>query len=864
MKKSQNDCDSKIQLKRSRLSLALYSAFMLSICSSVSAENAAANIKGASDNDDVEVITISTGTRRLDRTASETSVPVDIIDSSEIERSGLTELNDLLSNAVPSFNFPQAALADATDHVRPAVLRGMAPDHTLVLINGKRRHSSPVLNLNSSVGRGSSGVDLNTIPSASIKRIEVLRDGAAAQYGSDAIAGVINIVLKDDNEGGSLKISYGKFDSTLEGVKELESVSVDQEGNLAFTEGNDISRSDGATTTLSGHFGMNLFEDGFLTFSGEYRDRNSTNRSSWDPREQYLRLDGELDPRELTINRYIHETGASSVEDYNFFYNLKMPVTDSIEFYSFGSVGHREGKSSQLYRRAGDSRNVPEIYPDGFLPFITSNIDDDSLAVGFIGETNEWNWDASINFGEDEFDLGVDNSLNTSLALSDVANGNLTKTKFKNGTIKYSHTVANIDVSKVYEVNWLPDLLLVAAGVEFRKEQFSIESGELASYTTILDIDGLPIAGGGSQSFAGFQPNNEQNRDRDNTSIYLELDTDILENVNITGALRYEDYSDFGSTSNYKFTVRYETEFDLAFRAATSTGFRAPSLTQSFYSSTQTVVDASTGLSNETGLFPVDHKAAIALGAKALKAEESTNQSFGLVYTPSTEFALTIDFYRIDLDDRIVLSENLAGAEVASVLVNAGVDGVSSARYFTNAIDTITQGVDVVGSYDFDLTNYGNLRFTLGYNRNMIEVSRVADNPEKLSSLGQNYQLFSDGQITRFEKGTPSHKLNLSSTWSIDNFRATLRATKYGTVVDPLLGRETIDSIVVTDLDISYELNENILVTIGANNILDEKPQERTDILGSTHWLPNAFPYSGMAPAGRDGRYFYTGVTLKF
>ena len=331
---------------------------------------------------DIEQISVI-GSRRLGRTVEDSAVPIDIIGADALKSSGLTETNALLSNLLPSFNFPQASLTDGSDHVRPAQLRGLAPDHTLVLVNGKRRHSNALLNLNGSTGRGSSSVDLNAIPANAIERIEVLRDGAAAQYGSDAIAGVINIVLKSASSGGSVAAIYGANVTEMDGVPQLESVSEGSDGNLAFTEGGDRSLTDGQTLTLQGNMGFELGENGFLNISTEYRDRHSTNRSDYDQRENYDRLDdGSLDPRELTVNRYNHNFGNGDVEDFSVFYNSALQLTNDAELYSFGSYSKREGEGGGFYRRASDSRNIEEIYPDGFLPVITSDINDFSLALG--------------------------------------------------------------------------------------------------------------------------------------------------------------------------------------------------------------------------------------------------------------------------------------------------------------------------------------------------------------------------------------------------------------------------------------------------------------------------------------------------
>ncbi|MDP6880139.1 MAG: TonB-dependent receptor plug domain-containing protein, partial [Alteromonas macleodii] len=359
------------------------------------------------------------------------------------EATGLTETNMILNQLLPSFNFPQPSITDGTDHVRPAQLRGLAPDHTLVLVNGKRRHTSALLNLNGSVGRGSSAVDLNAIPANAIKRIEVLRDGAAAQYGSDAIAGVINIVLKDAAEGGEVSATYGANVTTMDGVPNLEGVSVGADGNLAFAEGSDRDVTDGQTFTLRGNVGFEWGDDGFVNVSGEYRDRGQANRSDYDQRENYARdTDGNLDPRELTVNRYNHVYGNGEVEDYALFINAGKALTDSVEFYTTAGYSTRDSVGGGFYRRAQDSRNVVEIYPDGFLPSIQTDITDMSLLAGIKGYGDVWNYDLSVTHGGNELEYGVINTLNTSL-------GPTSQTEFDAGTLEYNTTIVNADASRL-------------------------------------------------------------------------------------------------------------------------------------------------------------------------------------------------------------------------------------------------------------------------------------------------------------------------------------------------------------------------------------------------------------------------------
>ncbi|MBL4670786.1 MAG: TonB-dependent receptor plug domain-containing protein, partial [Arenicella sp.] len=419
---------------------------------------------------------VITGTRRKGRTVSESNVPIDVFQGSDLTSSGSVDLNQLLASNLPSFNFPNPSITDGTDHVRPAVLRGLSPDHTLVLINGKRRHTSAILNVNGSVGRGSSPVDLSRIPSSAIKSIEVLRDGAAAQYGSDAIAGVINITLKDSNEGGSVNVNFGQHDTKVDGLKQLESVSVGADGNLAFTEAGDRSLSDGESLTVAANYGFALGDDGFLNISAELQDVDATNRSTYDRRENYARLDGNLDPRELTIDRYNHRFGQNESESKAVFYNLGYAIRDDIELYSFGSWANRESESGGFYRRAQDSRNLLAIHPDGFLPLIATDIDDTSFAVGLRGTRGEWDWDASVNYGKNELQFNVNNSLNVSL-------GDSSPTSFDAGTLSFDQLTLNVDISRELEI--AAKSSSIAFGAEYRRDGFEIESGQLESFQLV-------------------------------------------------------------------------------------------------------------------------------------------------------------------------------------------------------------------------------------------------------------------------------------------------------------------------------------------------------------------------------------------
>ena len=831
----------------------------MSLSSSVHAQTQA-----GVDEQDVEQIQI-VGSRRVGRTVNDSPVPIDIIDASSIEATGLTETNMILNQLLPSFNFPQPSITDGTDHVRPAQLRGLAPDHTLVLVNGKRRHTSALLNLNGSVGRGSSAVDLNAIPANAIKRIEVLRDGAAAQYGSDAIAGVINIVLKDGSEGGDVSATYGANVTTMDGVPNLDGVSVGSDGNLLFDTGSDREVTDGQTFTLRGNMGFEWGDDGFINVSAEYRDRGQANRADFDPRENYSRDEnGALDPRELEINRYNHVFGNGEVEDYALFVNAGKEVSSSTEFYVTAGISSRDSIGGGFYRRAQDSRNVQSIYPDGFLPSIQTDITDMSIITGLKGYGDVWNYDLSLTHGGNELEYSVVNSLNTSL-------GPTSQTDFDAGALEYTTTIVNADASRLLDTGVFYSEMNFAMGAEYRHESYEITAGEENSYIrgtfgpggAVTDPVNGPFGAAGSQVFPGFTPASAGDNSRHNYSFYVDVEADVVENWNVAVAGRFEDYSDFGSTFNWKMSHRVTLTDEFALRASVSTGFRAPSLQQQFFTSIATVfVD---GEPTETGTFAPSSDVALALGSPGLDAEESDNFSAGFTYSPNADFNLTVDFYRIDIDDRIVLSNNLSGDAIEALLAGTG---ANRARFFLNAINSRTEGVDIVSTYTLNTAQYGAFNFNAGVNFNDNEVTDILDAPAVLQSAGfDQSNLFNDVELRRFETASPESKVNLGVTWSYDRYNATLRTTRYGEVEDPSsieARNEIIPSEWVTDLDVRIALTDGLSVSVGANNVFDVYPQPTRESVEEVTTFSNIFSYSGFSPFGFTGRFVYGKVSYAF
>lgn len=822
---------------------------------------------------------IVTGTRRTDRTVADSPVPVDVISGDELLNSGSTETNKLLNQLVPSFNFPQPSLTDGTDSLRPATLRGLAPDQVLVLVNGKRRHQSALVNLNGSVGRGSTAVDLNTIPPLAIERLEVLRDGAASLYGSDAIAGVINIQLKK-GIGGRAQATFGKYVTEMEDVGQVDTVSLTtglSDNPLITYTGDDRKRRDGDTYTFASNFGLPLGDSGYLNFTAEYKDRSPTNRSGPDIRRNYFNAG---DTREATFNRYAHRYGDGVSKDLNFFMNAGYEFSESAEFYTFGSYGVRDGNGAGFYRRSSDVRNrdwsastttfVP-IYADGFLPLIASEIVDISGAAGLRGQLSSWDYDLSVVYGSNRLDYKIENTVNTSLGAANSAR------RFNAGGLRSGQTSVNLDLRRDLDIG-IGDSVSLAFGGEYRNENYKIVSGELQSYVN-GPFSAAPFnAAGGSQVFPGFRPANATDVSRDSFAGYVELDADLSDRLTLQFAGRYEHFSDFGDTVNGKAAARFELFDGVALRGSVSTGFRAPSLAQQSFATTST--NNVGGVLIEIGTFPVSSPVAIALGAQPLEPEKSVNLGGGVTFTPISGLSITADYYNIKINDRITLTENLQGPDVLALLTSAGVTGVSSARFFINGIDTRTTGLDIVASYRVPEFGLGKFRISAGYNLNNTKIT-----DRRVFSGFTAQRLFARQESFRLTDGQPKNKLNLSLDWDYDNLGLTLRTNRYGEVFLPsgfstaannnnialapgdVPGDIFLSPKWVTDLELRFKPVESVSIAFGANNVLDEYPDRLPfgTVNGVSYGFNNSFlPYSSQSPFGFSGRFLYGRVSVDF
>ncbi len=781
------------------------SLLVLSLLAAATAVPAAAQEQQAPA-EELQTVVV-TGTYAKNRRTGDSESPIDVIGAKELQASGSTELATVLSRVLPSMNFPRPSGADASDAVRPAQLRGLAPDQVLVLVNGKRRHTSAVINVNGTVGRGSAPVDLNAIPLAAIDHIEVLRDGASAQYGSDAIAGVVNIILKKGPNGGDVEVGYGGYD-----------------------------KGDGKQKTVKASGGFALGDKGWLRLAAEGADRDPTNRAGADPRN----------PAEPLYNQVTQRYGDSETKPRNVLFNAQYQVGENTDFYAFGQYGERDTEAAATWRTAflanGTLRSP--LFPNGFLPLQNSTSTDSSIVAGVRGDVAGWRWDASVDWGRNAFWLDIDNTVNQDLVAA-------SPTHFHLGKLTNTQSVANFDLAREFPVAAFKGPLTVATGVEIRHEKYEIDAGDAESYF-----------GSGSQGFSGFRPADAGANSRSNQSAYLNLEAQVTDKFSGAVAARYEHYTDFGSTTSAKASARYAFNDKVSLRGTASSGFRAPSLAQQFYTITTTNFAVVNGVNTpiETGTFAVGSSAAAALGATPLKAEKARNYSIGLQVAPVRNWNTTVDVYRIDIDDRIALSANMTLPQaLRNTLAAQGIQ-VGAGRYFTNAIDTKTTGVDVVSTYRIDLANRDRLDFTAAYNHNKTTVENVAANPAILTA--NNLLLIDRQSILRNTVGAPKDKFSLGADYTAGRWSARALATQYGKFTVPQnnpdndqeFGRQW-----TLDVSGTVKIAQNWRVSAGIDNLTDSYP-DKTKITAANLSTNGIYPYSNFSPAGFNGRYYYARV----
>ncbi|WP_440876838.1 TonB-dependent receptor plug domain-containing protein [Thalassotalea sp. PLHSN55] len=726
------------------------------------------------------------GTRDEARNILEARSPVDVITFDQIERTGLSSLTNVLRYFIAGFNAPETSVADGSDHVRLTTLRGMSPDQVLVLVNGKRLHTSSLLYVNGVIGRGTSGVDFDTIAVKSIERIEVLRDGAAAQYGSDAIAGVINIVLKGIGHQDSMTFSAGQRDE-----------------------------GDGEQLYVDGFISFPLSYEGFVNVTVSVIDQQQTQRAGTDKR---------LTPAIVSTH-----VGIPDSESLQLALNAEIPQKTDLTFYTNALFNYRDSKASAFFRVPDPDR---EIFPDGYLPMINATIMDYSLTAGMNGQLNDgYFWDLSNVYGYNSFEFNVTDSINQSL-------GALSPTSFDNGELSFIQNTTNLDINKNF------GNLGLAAGLEYRYEQYQIKQGEFASYV-----------GTGSQGFAGFKPENATNRHRSNYALYINASHKFT-HLSLEGAARFEDYSDFGSTTNAKVAMGYKIIPQLLLRASASTGFRAPSLAQTSYSQTSSFADTVTNKLSTQGTFTPSHEVSQALGAKELTPESSKHLTIGAVYQPIQNLSLMVDYFSTKVDDRISLSNEQEGTTTAQI-EQLKANNVTKARFFTNALKTQTKGIDV--KIDYMPTLEGDAKLKMSFWYNYSDNKLIDFNDDTLDRDG------SFEQIVRLENGQPKSNIRFLTHYQLSKVELTMNISEFGGYNQVINNVSyPFDSAWTVDLDAKYKLSNAISISLGANNIFGEQPNKWKNLSGDIYATDGIKPYSRYSPFGYSGAYYYLQTSIGF
>ena len=802
---------------------------------------------------------------RVKRSAEKSTAPIDVIGAEDLQTNGAGTLSDALNLLLPSFNLPAIAGQDQSAIVRPANLRGLNADQMLVLVDGKRRHASAIVNANSSINKGSEPVDLNMIPVASIDHVEVLRDGASAQYGSDAIAGVINIVLKHGDHGGAAFSRNGLYDF-----------------------------KDGFTSQSGADAGFRPWPGGFLRVSGEILSQNFTNRAAKaEGPFYYAQANGTPDPREAGTSRDKIIDGLPMTRALNLGYNAAVPLPGQAQFYSFSTFSARHAKGYENFRYANGNNDPPyawNVYPDGFEPREAIHEIDFSSTAGVRGpDLFGWTWDLSSTYGKDDAAVFTEHTLNATL-------GPDSPKRFYDGSWTNAEFTNDLDFSRAFALG-MAGPLNVAAGAEYRNNAYSIKPGEPGSYITgSYTAFCAPVAttdtsdpcypettkhpSSGAQSYNGFSPERSGHAYRDNFAGYVDLEARPLRGWDLGIAARFEHYSDFGNTRTGKISTRYELMPGLALRGTINNGFRAPTVGQSLYATSstffQTIDNVSTAIDVVTA--PVGSGEARALGATPLRPETSSNYSLGLVAAPARNVDITIDAYRIYVRHRIletgILSEQLDQG-IGTLLQQAGINPTTNVQYFTNAADTRTQGIDAIFNARTALGEWGQVRWIAEANWNQTSITRIAPNPPQLASLTQtrpDFQLFDVAQQGYLTTGTPRSKLILGGTWLEGPWTLNLHLFRYGHVVDSSKADDGIYQDVppawITNLDLAWRQEQRLTIGIGADNLFDHYPPQtslafRGDYGSGSNYVGFS-KYSGFSPYGYFGGFYYLRLLYRF
>lgn len=803
-----------------------------------------ASIAGDADADTIVV----TGVRGSSaRTVADSPVPIDVLQPKELQATGRTGLKEILGNLVPSLTMPALGGGGTSASVKPISIRGLSGDYLLVLVNGKRRHTTSLINNLSRVSGGSTPVDIDLIATNAVGRIEVLRDGAAAQYGSDAISGVINIILDSAPEGGAFSVTGGE----------------------TYSKGAPLIQS-----ALS--YGTRIGDGGFIRVAAEAKYHDRADSSAEPVPHIYPLVNGALDPREANVDHVFAGGYGRSNRDriVNSSANAELPLGSDLTLYGFSTLSYRNIKDARgafipsptgYGEQANPSVNsvLLQVYPNGFQAYRRIWEWDWQSTFGARGRIGSWDWDLSSSYGRDHVKLGAENTLNPTL-------GSASPTSFFLGKQIQDLWVNNLDLSRDYDLG-LAKPLAVAVGFEHRWERFQNVAGEPDSYRNggyaALIYANRPAPSPGLVSFTGTSPADAVSLSRNNFAGYVDLSTNITDAWFVGAAGRFEHYDDSaGNTASWKVTTRYEIARGLAIRGGVNTGFRASSLAQSGFSTTQNTgtVNGNQLITTTSKFLPVNSAAAIALGARPLKPEKSLNFTGGVTYEAGP-LRLTVDAYQIRVDDRIVKTEFLGtaangGSAIKAILLANGVSGVDSAQFFTNAIDTRTRGIDAVAEYTLKTAGIGSFRLSAAYSYNKTRILHVIDNPSQLSSL--NVVLFGRQAQRDLVLATPRDKLVLTDDWSLGRLHALARVTRYGKYTESsnvATGDRTFGGKWVTDLDVGYDISDHVTISAGANNLFDVYPDKKGVVA-----YDGSGAYGSFAPFGLSGGFYYGRVSVRF
>ena len=781
---------------------------------------------------------VVTGTRRNDLKAADSAQPIDIITGAELLEKGTADMNDLLRTEVPSLNVQRLVSNDGAVFTRPFSLRGLPPDQTLVLVNGKRRHRGATVQFtNVPYIRGSQGPDLSAIPSIAIGQLEVLRDGASALYGSDAIAGVLNFGLRRDREGGLLIARYGQF-----------------------------YKGDGEDFLVQGNVGLPFTDAGFVNISGEYVNASTTSRGIQRPDAQAL-IDAGVQDVPVPAQRW----GNPESEAARIFVNAGIDLSDEMEFYTFGNYSWSRGTTAFFYRNPNASfistsiplTNTPggqrfsfrQFFPGGFTPEFGATVTDAALAAGLKGEfSSGLTYDLSASYGQNHASYRIDNTVNPSLGLA-------SPTSFKPGQLEQRELAFNLDLTYPIAIG-TSDPLTLAGGLEYRRETYEITAGDIASwqvgpFASVIDPDtgnrvGLPV---GANGFPGFSPIQAGEFARSNWAAYTSLEGNFTDALQFGLAGRYENYSDFGSKFTWKVNGRYDFSDVFAVRGSVNTGFRAPTPGQSNASQVQTNIDSVTGAPLTAGIIAPNNPVAQFFGATPLKPENSFNFAGGLVVKPSNRITFTLDYFNIKVEDRIAVSGNFnltpaQRAQLAALGIPGG-DSFQQVSFFTNSFDSRTQGVDAVLTVGFDL---GGGKATLGLNGNYTKTDVIKASPVITADRERLLEL---------EGFVPKWKGNASFTYAGERFGFVARANYYGKWTDygaAPTADQTGGAELLVDLELSYHVSDMLKLAVGGENIFDNYP----DVEARQSQINNGIHYLRFAPTGFNGGFWYVRATASF